>query len=151
MTTCRCAGSYFRVDLRVLFKFSSLLCCQRGGRYTGRFWSSFFVCAGLLAATKPEISFSHVFRPVHPFRILTVSYGLQFANQFAVRVLENVFRDHQKLLPVVPLADRVFYGIELMNEFAVRCVFTHSQHVVQFFDLQAIGMQVRPVQAKRNE
>jgi hypothetical protein len=62
-------------------------------------------------------------------------------------VVENIRSYFSELLPVVPLADCIFYLAQPGDELLLIGVFGHLQHVSQFFDLEPIRIEVPLVQA----
>ena len=86
----------------------------------------------------------------HAERALVFDFAdsLQLAQQLASwPVVENIRGYFSELLPVVPLADCIFYLAQTGDELLLIGVVGHLQHVSQFFNLEPIRMQVPLVQA----
>ena len=103
------------------------------------------------AAVNLEVFLPHAFCLSKRLSVLTVGGGLQFTNQFAVRVIELLFCGRQKLFPIVPFANRILHRIERFYEFVMGRIHAGSQHVVQFFYFEPIRMQVVSAQMSRVE
>jgi hypothetical protein len=79
---------------------------------------------------------------------LTSRISPQLAQHLASwSVVENIRGYFSELLPVVPLADCIFYLAQPGDELLLIGVVGHLQHVSQFLDLEPIRMQVPLVQA----
>jgi hypothetical protein len=102
-----------------------------------RVWAGERRGCGQFSEEAIELPFSHGLGQGERALVFDFADSPQLAQHLASwSVVENIRSYFSELLPVVPLADCIFYLAQPGDELLLIGVFGHLQHVSQFFDLE---------------